>query len=355
MFCTRCGTAIAEGNQFCSQCGAPAPAAGTAPTYAPWSPATATGPVARHAGFWRRFAAIMLDGLVLGVPSYALFAVVLGASALTDPEAMTANMGKLGLVYLVSIVGGMLYPALMHSSSLQATVGKLAFGIKVTDLQGQRISFGRAVGRYFAGWISALILYIGYLMAGFTERRQALHDVMCGTLVVSKDSNPAQVQAGQVAPPKLTGGVIAVIVTFCVLPVVLVVIGIVAGAAAGFSAARDQAAQVQEQTEGEAADGDAVEGLYVEVTNNTGYVVTELYVSPDSVDEWEENVIKGDPLGVGETRRVNLNGYSETVFDIKLVDVDGDSYTFHDIDVSRDDIEAGPEDIDARDAAAQQL
>lgn len=355
MFCTRCGTTIAEGNQFCNQCGAPSPTAEAAPTDAPWSPAAATGQVARHAGFWRRFAAIVLDGLVLGVPSYLLFAAVLGGSVLTDPEAMSANLGALGLVYLVSIIAGMLYPALMHSSSLQATVGKLAFGIKVTDLQGQRISFGRAVGRYFAGWLSALILYIGYLMAGFTERRQALHDVMCGTLVVSKDSYPAQIQAGQVAPPKLTGGVIAVIVAFCVLPVVLVVIGIVAGAAAGFSAARDQAAQVQEQTEGEATEGDAVEGLYVEVTNNTGYVVTELYVSPDSVDEWEENVIEGDPLGVGETRRVNLNGYSETVFDIKLVDVDGDSYTFHDVDVSQDDINAGPDNIDPRDAAAQQL
>jgi uncharacterized RDD family membrane protein YckC len=347
MFCTRCGTPIAEGNQFCNQCGAPAPSAEAAPAAAPWSPATAAGPVARHAGFWRRFAAIMLDGLVLGVPSYALFAVVLGSSVLTDPEAMTANMGKLGLVYLVSIIGGMLYPALMHSSSLQATVGKLAFGIKVTDLQGQRISFGRAVGRYFAGWLSALILYIGYLMAGFTERRQALHDVMCGTLVVSKDSYPAQIQAGQVAPPKLTGGVIAVIVTFCVLPVLLVVIGIVAGAAAGFSAARDQAAQVQEQS-----DGEAVEGLYVDVTNNTGHVVTELYVSHESSDDWDDNLIEGRPLDVSETRRFPLDSPGTPVFDIMLVDVDGNRYTFPGVNVADTDIEAGPDNIDPREDQA---
>ena len=71
----------------------------------------------------------------------------------------------------------------MESSSRQATVGKMALGLKVTDLEGRRISFARASGRHFAKYISGMILLIGYIMAGFTERKQALHDMIAGTLV----------------------------------------------------------------------------------------------------------------------------------------------------------------------------
>jgi len=59
----------------------------------------------------------------------------------------------------------------------------MALSMKVTDLQGNRISFARATGRHFAKYISAMILLIGYIMAGFTERKQALHDMITGTLV----------------------------------------------------------------------------------------------------------------------------------------------------------------------------
>jgi uncharacterized RDD family membrane protein YckC len=59
----------------------------------------------------------------------------------------------------------------------------MIFGLKVTDLNGQRISFERATGRHFAKWLSSLILFIGYIMAGFSERKQALHDLLAGTLV----------------------------------------------------------------------------------------------------------------------------------------------------------------------------
>jgi uncharacterized RDD family membrane protein YckC len=72
----------------------------------------------------------------------------------------------------------------MESSSKQATLGKMALALKVTDLQGRRISFARATGRHFAKIISGMILLIGYIMAGFTERKQALHDMIAGTLVI---------------------------------------------------------------------------------------------------------------------------------------------------------------------------
>lgn len=79
--------------------------------------------------------------------------------------------------------GSWLYESWMESSSRQATLGKMIFNMKVTDLNGNRISFARASGRHFAKYLSGLILGIGYIMAGFTDRKQALHDMIAGTLV----------------------------------------------------------------------------------------------------------------------------------------------------------------------------
>ena len=74
----------------------------------------------------------------------------------------------------------------MESSSTQATLGKMAMSIVVTDISGNRVSFGRATGRHFAKIISAIILYIGYLMIAFTEKKQGLHDIIADTLVEVK-------------------------------------------------------------------------------------------------------------------------------------------------------------------------
>ncbi len=74
----------------------------------------------------------------------------------------------------------------MESSPTQATLGKMALGIKVTDLAGKRVGFGKATGRYFGKIISALILLIGFIMVAFTEKKQGLHDKMAGCLVVNK-------------------------------------------------------------------------------------------------------------------------------------------------------------------------
>jgi uncharacterized RDD family membrane protein YckC len=85
--------------------------------------------------------------------------------------------------FVIGIAGTWLYEAFMLSSTRQATLGKMIFGMKVTDLSGNRLSFAHATGRYFAKWLSAFTLLIGYIMAGFTERKQALHDMVAGTLV----------------------------------------------------------------------------------------------------------------------------------------------------------------------------
>ena len=139
-----------------------------------------------YAGFWRRFAAWFLDGLLLSLVTLP-FTLQFGGDA-------AAQAGRASAAGTISTVVGWLYYALMESSAKQATVGKMALGIIVTDLEGRKIGFGRATGRYFAKILSALILGIGFLMAGFTERKQALHDMVASTLVVKAEA-PSQARS----------------------------------------------------------------------------------------------------------------------------------------------------------------
>jgi uncharacterized RDD family membrane protein YckC len=137
-----------------------------------------------YAGFWRRAAALIVDRLLLGfVNLFLCICYVLVSAAEPDSEAM-------GEIILASAIFGFLlrwlYFTLMESSPLQATLGKAALGVLVTDARGGRITPARANGRYWAKIISAIPLGFGYLMAGFTPRKQALHDLVAGTLVVRK-------------------------------------------------------------------------------------------------------------------------------------------------------------------------
>jgi opacity protein-like surface antigen len=85
---------------------------------------------------------------------------------------------------------------------------------------------------------------------------------------------------------------------------------------------------------------------YVDITNKTGYTIMYMYVSPAKSDSWEEDVLGDDVLATGKTQRVNLNGYKSPMFDIRLVDEDGDKYTFWNVDVSTEDITVTLEDLD---------
>jgi uncharacterized RDD family membrane protein YckC len=136
-----------------------------------------------YAGFWLRFCAAFVDGIILFVINFAIgfifgFAIVSSGNRI-DP-------GTKFLIQMLGLVIGWLYSALQESSAAQATIGKRAVGLYVTDTRGQRISFGRATGRHFGKIISAIIFLIGYIMAGFTEKKQALHDMMADTLVLKK-------------------------------------------------------------------------------------------------------------------------------------------------------------------------
>ncbi len=104
-----------------------------------------------------------------------------------DPVFPIAIMGLIFFVVIAGIIASWIYYAYTESSANQGTLGKMALGLIVTDAQGRRITFGRATGRYFAKMITSLIpLGIGYAMAGFTEKKQALHDMIVGTLVLRK-------------------------------------------------------------------------------------------------------------------------------------------------------------------------
>jgi len=124
----------------------------------------------KYAGFWLRLWAVIIDSVILG-------AVGLILSSLLQAEPVQSGVG---------LILGWLYYAYMESSHRQATIGKMAAGIKVTDLDGNRVTFARATGRHFAKILSALIIMIGYLMVLWTKKKQGLHDIIAKTLVVRK-------------------------------------------------------------------------------------------------------------------------------------------------------------------------
>lgn len=139
-----------------------------------------------YAGFVRRWAAYFLDSLVLGIP-IVILAMVMGM-AMTGGDLLSSSQSGTfqAVYYLMIFIAKPLYYAGMESSASQATLGKMALGIKVTDESGNRLSFGHALGRWFAAALSYITLYIGFLMAAFTDRKRALHDMVASTLVVDK-------------------------------------------------------------------------------------------------------------------------------------------------------------------------
>lgn len=146
----------------------------------------------RYAGFWVRLAAYLLDGLILSIPTGIIIGI--SFSAIFIPSIINNDSsGPIPVIFFVVYFAAIivvfilqwLYYALMESSARQGTFGKSAVGIKITGLNGERISFARATGRYFSKILSSFF-YIGFIMVGFDERKQGLHDKIAGTLVVLK-------------------------------------------------------------------------------------------------------------------------------------------------------------------------
>ncbi len=205
MFCSKCGSNLTPGTAFCQVCGtAVSTAAAAIP--GPTSSAPAASAVSPHwlppvtrayAGFWLRLVAHIIDGLIIGAVSGAIFLPMFFLTGLggflralshdrqPDPVVIASFISSISLLVLVSLAGSWLYYAYFESSDWQASVGKKVMSLVVTDIDGNRVSFGRASGRYFAKIVSSLIpLGIGYILAGVTEKKQALHDMIANCLVL---------------------------------------------------------------------------------------------------------------------------------------------------------------------------
>jgi uncharacterized RDD family membrane protein YckC len=186
-----------------------APAASTSPTFSKPTVAVSYG------GFWKRVLAYFIDAIVLYFP-FALLEIPFGMR--TAYDALNAKVLSAGTdmqaalsayqhfyaeqwpYFLTTLIAGWLYFAVCESSAWQATVGKLALGMRVTDLNGARISFARALGRYGGKLISGFIFCVGFLLVAFTKRKQGLHDMLASTLVLN--GRATDVNRNTSAPPQ---------------------------------------------------------------------------------------------------------------------------------------------------------
>ena len=190
MYCTQCGVQLAQGAGFCHGCGTRAPESPPASSLAieetGRAPASthdpdATRPKVSYAGFWWRTLAAFIDGVIQQVA--VVVAVFPIAFSIGFTQAEETGDVAAGLYFLLGPIVNWLYFTISESSSWQATLGKKMLGLYVTDERRQRLSFGRANGRLWSKFISGLLLGIGFLMVGFTKRKQGLHDQIAGTLV----------------------------------------------------------------------------------------------------------------------------------------------------------------------------
>jgi uncharacterized RDD family membrane protein YckC len=146
---------------------------------------------ARPGGFWIRFVAYLIDGLIMTAAAAILaglfvVAVLIAGESFDREEPSPFAVFAAVLLVVALIVINWLYEALMTSSPRAATVGKMAFGLRIVRFDGAPLSFGRATGRHFAKYILTPMvpLFIGYLLAAFTSRKRALHDMVADTLVI---------------------------------------------------------------------------------------------------------------------------------------------------------------------------
>jgi uncharacterized RDD family membrane protein YckC len=194
---------------FCTQCGSPQPQDNLARfAMALICPECKNGYVQRlregvlpistsyYAGFWIRFVAWLIDGIILMVVgSIVQFALLGSLTTIRQPlqgassaEALGAMVGMVGLVFLADMVIGCSYESFFVSSYLRATPGKLALELKVVRPNGAQLTLGRAAGRYFAKRLNTLTGGIGYILAGFDSESRGLHDLICDTRVVRRQS-----------------------------------------------------------------------------------------------------------------------------------------------------------------------
>ncbi len=139
-----------------------------------------------YAGFWKRVGAVLIDGIVLMIVGNIINMLLPGQAGGSLAGVATTVKTSSPSASLIIFVLNWLYFSYFESSDKQATPGKMALGIIVADTNGKRLSFLHATGRWAAKFLSMITLGIGYVMAAFTQKKQALHDMVAGTLVVNK-------------------------------------------------------------------------------------------------------------------------------------------------------------------------
>jgi uncharacterized RDD family membrane protein YckC len=189
IFCSQCGAQNVSGGAFCVKCGAGLglPAAAPAVTYVQAAPADWSA----YGGFWIRVAAQLLDGVILGAVTIPLALIFLLPVILKTIKEVHAGheppielFGVIFILIPIVWIAQWLYEALLTSSSWQGTIGKRVLRLKVTDEAGNKISFGRATGRFFGKLASRLATDIVFIIVAFTDRKRGLHDMIAGTLVM---------------------------------------------------------------------------------------------------------------------------------------------------------------------------
>ena len=201
IFCSKCGAQNSATAPACQNCGltlssglAPNQSAAPARAYAA-APPVAYAPPSIYGGFWIRFLAHLIDHVILGAVAAPLFFITVLPSIIRiahqaerdqepSPELIIAIVSSAFVYIALAFVGQWLYEALLTSSSWQGTIGKRVLHLNVVDEAGNRISFGRSTGRFFAKILSSMFFCIGFIMIGFTERKTGLHDMLAGTKVM---------------------------------------------------------------------------------------------------------------------------------------------------------------------------
>jgi len=202
MFCPKCGKETDASGKFCQWCGADIE---SAPAKAVIAPEDEAAPeIGVYAGLGRRIIAFIIDfililifdlvvasvlGLLRGVQNLYFYAYQHAPIESLTPEGtrialVTSIIASYGILFVVI---PWLYYASFESSRSQATPGKVLMHAQVTDLEGSRVSYARATIRFFAKFISLVILFIGFIMIGLTKKKQGLHDKIAGCLVLLQD------------------------------------------------------------------------------------------------------------------------------------------------------------------------
>ncbi|MBN1695261.1 RDD family protein [candidate division WOR-3 bacterium] len=182
MVCSKCGAQNPDDANFCIGCGA---------KFISRSENISSASYSGFGSFWERFLAYLIDSAILTLGSVVI--VFFGAFfigfilALIGMEVEKMENFFVGVYYILAFVLCWFYFTIMESSKLQATLGKKICYLVVTDTSGNRITFAKANSRFWSKFISGAIFCIGYIMAAFTEKHQALHDIIAGTIVVKKN------------------------------------------------------------------------------------------------------------------------------------------------------------------------